>query len=152
VILSEGGKVLAELHPVDNGVRVADVLKLVIGRETNVDPVNPEPLGRRFNDCEDNAPAVSNGATVLVCPVVDVVKEELVEDISFAPEGSAGTQTDARSGQRDTIDLNPIKYGFDGFVCRRRVFGSSRPFPLIRVSLEERSTGNQWRRERFLIR
>jgi hypothetical protein len=76
-------------------------------RETNVDPVNPEPLGCRFNGCEDKAPAISNGGTVLVCPVVDVVKEELVEDISFAPEGSAGTQTDARSGREIPLISNP---------------------------------------------
>jgi hypothetical protein len=152
VIISEGGNVLAELHPMDNGVRVAGVLKLVIGRETNVDPVSPEPLGHRFNDSEDNAPAVSNRVTVLVCPVVDVVNEELVLEASFAPEGSAGTRIDASSRQRDTMDLKPFKYGFDGSICRRRVFGSIQGPLTDSSTLEERSAGDQWRRERFLVR
>ncbi|KAG2003953.1 hypothetical protein GB937_009318 [Aspergillus fischeri] len=95
-----GRKVLAELHPMHNGSES--------WRETNVDPVSPEPVGRPFNDCEDNAPAVRSGATVLVCSDVELVMDGLVEDVSFAPDGLTGTQTHACSTQRDTMISTPL--------------------------------------------
>lgn len=56
-----------------------------VGRETN-----PTRSGYCLNGLEDIAAAVSDGPAVLVCPVIHVVMEELVEDVSYAPQGQLG--------------------------------------------------------------
>jgi hypothetical protein len=80
---------------VGKGVKVAHVLEVVVGRETNAYAASPisSVVGSMSSR---TAGAVSNGVKLLVCPDFGVIMEELFEDVSFAPDGSAVTQPDAQ--------------------------------------------------------
>ncbi|GIK06586.1 hypothetical protein Aspvir_002236 [Aspergillus viridinutans] len=80
----------------------------------------PDGLGHRLDDFEDKAAAVSDGVSVIVGPDVDVVMEELVEDISFTPDGSAGLKPMHALGREIPLISIPSTTasmaGFDGWL------------------------------------
>lgn len=66
----------------DIWIGVASVLEVVIWRQTNAHTVCPNGCRYCLKDLEYNSGTVLDGATVIVCPVVDVVVEELIEKIA----------------------------------------------------------------------
>lgn len=64
------------------GVRVARVLEVIVGRETDADFFSTDGCSDGFDDLEGESTAVCDGAAVLICAGVDVVVEELVEEVS----------------------------------------------------------------------
>jgi hypothetical protein len=82
VLLGERSDLLAEVCPVVVGVRVARVLVVVIGGETDAYSVGANCVGDGFDDFDREADAVFDGAAVGVGALVDVVVEELLEEIA----------------------------------------------------------------------
>lgn len=82
VFLGQCGDLLTEIDPVRVGVRVAGVLEVVVGCETDTDAVGADGGCHRPDDLEREAAAVGDAAAVAVCADVDVVVEELVEKIA----------------------------------------------------------------------
>jgi hypothetical protein len=77
----ETGDLLAQKGPMLVGVTVPGVLEVIVRREANSDAFRPDGVANCCNDLQHELATILNGTSVLVCPLVDIVVKELVQQI-----------------------------------------------------------------------